>query len=315
MKRLRSNPFLAKPDRFRGRQQIGVRSHPGFHTTGSKDIAAAYAQAKAELPGDFPVILGFDMDGLDYTSDYDADLMAMSIRDNFGPEGLETFEDFIISAETLADSGFDDEHPAGNLEPGAPGQDILFSVDSAYHREVEKFAQHVIDLDEVDQIDAWRRVRDDSLAGSSLLADALDQRRYLDDIPDERLVLVEWVAPVWELVADSYDHEGALGAFLAALDSLGFVTVTTADLNDIEDGRVVRTTRAWLRRGKAPDRLQYHGTSWRNLIAAAPRFRNLIPPSPFGISYEDAVSRALEAVHEEFGPDFEYEAGRLYRPR
>ena len=292
-RRPRENPFLAQPPEasYQGRTMRGVHSHPGFHTSENMDVVMPYAQAKAEpasaMSGDwgsdFPVILGLDMEGLEYFSDYDVDQQFERVRDAFHGE-LSSFDTFIEASDQIAneDEGAFDDNPIYELKAGVGGGFILFAREAAEQEPARKFASYVLDLDEVDQRVAFRGLRDRELP-TEMLAEALEQRRYLDDVDDNRLKVIYFMQPVWEMLYLPYDEgltQLATSYFIESLTDNGFKVYTTEDAmeGDLNEPDVHL---AW---GKPSDGLQYHGTSYKNLLAAVPALKGRLrrPPAPFG---------------------------------
>lgn len=303
----RENPFLTKPPvaTYKGTTMKGVHSHPGFHTSENRDIVMPYAQAKAEhspnFVDDYPVILGFDMSGLEYLADYDADKAFERIRDYyFMRGGLDSFEEFMNASYDFEEGGYyeSEDYPLTRLRPGAIGTDILFSRESAYHRPEEKFAQWVISNDDEEyQEELFHRLKNEDFP-SKKLAWLLEQRRYVDDVPDDRLVVVYYMKPVWPLLEWPWHDESsqAIEYFIQSLEDNGWTVYTTTEIEeDPYDLRAPSIKTAWRRiPKKRMYGLQYHGTSYQNLITAAPWLKDKLPtpPSPYGRSInfeEDAL--------------------------
>lgn len=306
MSRLRKNPFKAKimPDEFEGRPMGGTYTHPGFHTSDEIEYVFPYANEKADINPwtkgvikDYPVILEFDMLGLEYYEDYDAKLAW---------EEVETYLKYTpgASIDEIIDEIFqvgeeEDSRDLLQLDTGDSGTQILFSKAGAHISPIMQFADwfagkdgdvvfghsddcHITDPNKHYRKCTCARIR----PTSAQKAEMFHQFRYLDDIEDVRLVAVHYMKPVWsmfdsvEYTHDEYDIE----TMLLHLDKLGIMAYT---LDDFPYDANPIVTEVW--RSKTVYTPQYHGTSYKNLLKACPWIKNELPrpPLPYGIEIND----------------------------
>ena len=275
----RKNPFKARPERYHGATQRGVTSHPGFHTADFIDYAAPYAQAKGIPPADYPVVLEFDLRGLPYKSDYDAEKALEACRDALTSYGHNDFGAFKRAIESFAHGGSEEEDSLVQLEHGASGVDILFGNAQAYNRPVATFADYAYGLDNDAQL---RALFEGLIAGtlpSKTVADIFKQRRYLADVESDRLTAVFYMPPVAKLFyayGSSPDPDKDVER-IAALEEKGWQVFTE---DETQAGSVtVKYHEVW-RTQPEPGAPQYHGTSYRNLLLAAPHLRAELPTPP-----------------------------------
>jgi hypothetical protein len=317
----RRNPFLSKPPKtsYKGRTMGGVVSHPGFHTSEEMEVTMPYALAKVVdveglgLEEDYPVILGLDMHGLEFFSDYDADKAYDDIRYGYrAAGGLNSFDEFMEATQDFLEEGADETTGLDRVAPGASGTDLLFARASAFNDSLMYFADFVAELSEEDQEVAFKGMKHGEFP-SEWLAEALRQRRYVEDVDEARLKVVYFMQPVWELIFWPWDGDSpqteATEAFIANLQDNGFTVYTTEDVQ-IGELPSPELRKVW---GRDEGGLQYHGTSYKNLLAAAPFMKRKLPtpPSPFGRG-TDFEQEALAYVEDSMdNPEIEYSGGHV----
>lgn len=297
--RYRPNKFRAKPESYAGETMGGVHSHPGFHTTGTMEIAACYAQAKtvshpwtlfprADKPlPDYPVIVTLDMDGLVPVADYDAERQIWpKVRDvlleffRMNPDAdrrtLETW---------LEADGIEEREPMGR---GYPSGSALFTIASWRVENPYGALRDFIDGCPCKDVMALLRslVESDSKPPDEVLCALADQYRYVEDVAEGRVASVHYMKPFWPELLDYQADEWDEGepapketdAELAEkLEALGWSVLDVEDVYN-ETARVV-TTGVYSSR-KRPKRPEYHGTTYRNLLSAAPRLGKKLPVPP-----------------------------------
>ncbi|MCH9802153.1 MAG: hypothetical protein K0U62_11585 [Actinomycetia bacterium] len=273
------NPFLARPESYRGGTSIGVEEYPGFHTAGDREIALAYAYAKTPPPptvreGDFPVLIGLDMRGYERLLDYDAVISLLPV-----------VQTMLEEAPTL-----DDWYEI--LEISYAEAEVDFPPSAAAHA-FQVALSHIIegggiDPDSFADTREYTTFRDDilNLPGNNfqgaekhlspftrkVLMGAVQQYRYLDDVPEERVVSVEILQPMWDEIL-RFDEDEKVDL----LDDLGWNLTHEDDVAEFSVPIKVLVDFEWPRNPGA--RIEYHGTSLYNLLAAAPGLREDIEPS------------------------------------
>jgi hypothetical protein len=290
--RYRPNKFKAKPERHAGPVMRGVYTHPGFHTTGMIEVAACYAQAHVvtsmgyetdETLADYPVIVTLDMHGLSPLADYDAEeTLWPAVRDllreffRMNPEGDE--HDLSSWLEVDVSEG---REPLGR---GDSATEALFRV--AGWRIENPYSALYSSLDALGEphevMEMLRELADGSRKPSDELLCALaDQYRYIEDVSEARVVAVDFMRPFWPALldyqaAEDDDDEGEA----ERIESAGWAVM---DVENVYDDRVdIATSRVYAKRSKTK-RPEYHGTSYLNVLSAAPRIAKKlpVPPPPF----------------------------------
>lgn len=292
-----TNPFLAQPTAHRGLVMAGVLTHPGFHTGSSLSICQPYAQAKVldYLPDtwgkelqrhvmrDYPVIVELDMHGLPFEIDYDAanwfnDAVQAAISESEDYDDLYSYLDFAATEE---------EMPETMIE-------ALFYLSGA---KPDRAVYNLRDWlqNQKDPYEAFARVKKDGIP-DDLLAQVSGQFRYTQDVPTGRIVAVNYIRPVFDYLFPHYDDpEWHFDKVIERIESLGYDTVT---LENVYDGSEVLTvahrigmTKLWR---EADQRIEFHGTSLSNLLAAAPELEGLLPtpPPPFRLPPYDEIAEA-----------------------
>jgi hypothetical protein len=265
----------------------GVVTHPGFHTGVSMSVCQPYAQAKVDVFApdswgkelkrhvmrDYPVILELDMQGLPFEPDYDAarwfnDAIQQAISESDDFDALDSHLDFAATEE---------EQPGSMLE-------ALFYLsganpDRAVYSLRDWLQQHP------DPDAAFAKIKKDGLP-DELLAQVSGQFRYTEDVPTGRIVAVHYVQPVFNYLFPHYeDADYHHDKIIERIEAAGYGTVSLADVYDSHEVlTVVRTVDVSPKLFPVENqRIEFHGTSWRNLMAAAPELVDVLPlpPKPF----------------------------------
>ena len=286
--RYRPNKFLAKPERYAGPTMAGSYSHPGFHTTATEEVAACYAQAhgvphfdvSVGMPiYDYPVIVKLDMAGLVPLADYDAekqlwpDVLWM-LREFFRMNKKATEHDLVSWLEF-------DPAEGDAIERGDAATDWLFKIGSwkidnpsmALREFVESYPGN-------DVLGLLKRLADgDEKPSQEMLCALADQYRYLDDVDERRIVGVSYMRPFWPVLL-SYEEVESDGELAIQLEQAGWAVLDVEDA--IRREARVDTQPVYTKRGR-PKRPEYHGTTYRNLLSAAPKLGRRLPapPPPF----------------------------------
>jgi len=290
------NPFLAKPEKFHGRPAGGTHQLPGFHTASDRDQALPYAHQKggsmdADGPredckecddgrcpaclsrwriNDYPVIVAVDMSGIEPEHDVDARYVLENLMG--------------IAREALrSDDPIDYFQGDGCVESETPGSvEVALFQSMARHEEdpAGQFGSFLEDMPEDEVLGVIRSVAAGGREASRIVMRMIGQFRYLQDVPSDRIISVDYVKPIWDELLDfqgkEEDEEKAV-----ALEANGWDVL---DLDDVYSNSVHGDYERVLERLAPPDaRIEWHGTCYRNLLLAAPELvdRLPVPPLPY----------------------------------
>jgi hypothetical protein len=287
------NPFLADPKGLHyGTAAGGTEGFPGFHTGETMEIAAPYAQRKGVEYGnnndsptrkriyDYPVIVTMDMRGLRPMADHDAIVFAQEAIRTVAQQALEHADEHGIAhtLQIFASDEFDDNErfpdnaydallylstPCLRSPAGCMASMVENKSESAARRVMETIAKGGRDLD------YW-------------LAKAVGQFRYTQDISAERIIEIRYMRPYWDEVY--FGSEGMSDAKAERIEKNGW------GLMSADDGQIyLKTKTVWRNQEQLHfpwiknRRTEYHGTSYRNVILAAPWLAEVlpVPPKPY----------------------------------
>jgi hypothetical protein len=275
-------PFLADPPMPLGEKYKGIIEYPGFHTTTDFDIAAMYAagrvnesftdndEEEVHFVTDYPVVVSLNMSGFTPQVDYDAaELVAGQLFDALTQ---------MIEWKHLTDASTDDEILRAMDETSDMGaeRDDAYTEDDALNYLSEHTFSHFdnpigVIKDDPTAVQIVRKFMQTKTVDDSVLMDATKQYRYTEDIPEDRIVGVWFVTPVASEVAwydkEDFDEE--------ELDRKwpGF------DIKDTDQVYSGSTPHGSLVYGTdAGD--QYHGTTYKRLLSAAPALASVLPKPP-----------------------------------
>jgi len=305
---MRRNVFQAKPVKFRGRKMLGVVTHPGFHAAGSAEITFPYAHAKVEweLPSeaasvkpdwdyplsDYPVIVEIDTQGLSPLPDYDAEEAWRASILNFLAVFEEDYEGWqpVRSLEKYTDRYW--EPP--NQESASRVVDALFIL-SQQDPDVFGALRFLEYLQSYPEDEGDRRLRKimrtGELSTTALMA-ICDQYRYLEDVSQSRIMSVFYMTPYFDRLFDWHEEE-LLENREPWITKAGYDIITTDDLyNNVNPTKLKtvferpksgRGQGVLFEAGEVIPRYQFHGTSYENLLLAAPELeaRLPVPPTPY----------------------------------
>lgn len=289
------NPFLRKPEgKHHGPVAGGVHPYPGFHTASDMDVTAPYAQMKGvdevdapddeceECEGDgcpecvslystpdYPVVIGVDMQGLKPEPDYDAIHLSLDALRVVAGEALGSGEDPLQWLDSI--EGLDPDEPPDSVEGMLfhrfttcvmdPGRCLLSVLEDLPPEEVEQSLKEIVK---------------GGKKAKRLAMKVVGQFRYTQDVPDDRLVSVAYMKPFWPHgVLDVDESEEMVEALVAA----GWDPITRDDADTFDP----EFKTVWKARKGPGARVEYHGTSYRNLLLAAPWLAAElpVPPAPF----------------------------------
>lgn len=289
---MRRNPFFARPQEFHGAATRGVATHPGFHTADQVETTYAYAQMKAvpehvseEVPAevvliDYPVVVALNMKGLDALTDYDA---------------IETVKPILVEVakEVVSQPG---EDPIDALQDYVEyGERQHEMLTRAYQWLFEMGAPAV--MEPAPSLLSYAEAQDDpnelicALADGTLpneaLAEITGQHRYLEDVSTERIVSVIYLRPWWPEILELWPYgSDDTNPMIEELDELGWSVITDDDVGSFSLPEISEMV---FERSAGPSpRIEYHGTSYLNLLKAAPWLRRHLPEPPQPYSAEAA---------------------------
>jgi hypothetical protein len=289
MKKAR-NAFEAQPSSYRGAPTRGVATHPGFHTASEMIISQPYAQMKIsnEIPTDwseeelskpihdYPVIVELDMHGLPFVPDWDAMTWFQDAVDAM-LEHCEDYDDFDSWVESP--------------EEGEEMPDTV--VEGLFHltNQTPGMALYLLRdwiLEQEDHEAAFQKIKKEGVP-DELLAKSARQFRYLKDVPTGRIIAVHYIKPVFDHLFPSWDsleyEERGYNKITDRIEAAGYDTINESHvLEGMEVLDIVESVDLRPQLWEAPDRrIEYHGTSLRNLLSAAPHLKDQLPtpPAPF----------------------------------
>lgn len=277
-----------QPNDFRGaprKRFLGIGSSlGGFHTASSKDVTYGYAQTRSIPPeadhvapgearmlriSNYPVTVTLDMKGLRSRPDYDA----LKVRPALQRSAKQALEE----AARNGTSPLHELATTAELTRVAPTDDAVqwlfrYGSRSVYYPEAALLAFASRKRDSV----AFLQAVSDSELSDRDLAHMVGQFLYRQDVSEQRIVAVDYVQPWWPNILDAQvPHERRLSR---ALKESGWSVI---DAHDVEQGELpVAEMAAYRRRKPKGARIEYHGTSYLNLLSAAPVLAAKLPKPP-----------------------------------
>ncbi len=289
LKQYEPNVFRARPEEFAGRVTHGVVRYPGFHTASDPETTFPYAQYKAvpddldeEMDvlapdevtiGDYPVVIALDMRGMKRLVDYDAveyvkpvltDIAKQIVREGGDPM------DELVSYVESGDYG----------ERGVPDNVMQWLFEHGTQAQIDPSGALLSCAEEQRDPSAFIRAVADGSITDEKLAIITGQFRYDQDVPSSRITKVSYLKPWFPRVFYCTAAENEADCEL--VDALSDAGWSTVDEDDILSG-VLYDDRHDVFERDAPytARIEYHGTSYRNLIKAAPDIDWPVPPHPY----------------------------------
>jgi hypothetical protein len=334
-KDVRENPFHAFA-KFKGRAARLRAWEGGFHTALKRDLVIPYAQMKWDNdPDDYPVILTFDMTGLTRFTDIDvrraADMFFEHCAVNQYHVGREDVDsDQIIEALQL---DVEEEDPDNSPQPGDDAQNAMWKMsgspsvqDNALRLALDWIRGSGLRLErlyEVGKILAKDERAKLEPSDEEMLIEAFGQCRYMFDIPDDRLIKVEYMAPFFAQVIDpDGDEDEAIEE--AAGGGYSFIEWGRSEIDESRETAWERPPSELPLFGKVADprvygggpfkskRVEFHGTSLKNLLMACPWLVDVLPdpPAPCMSGIRDIFDAAMgrdpdapEVENEDDGQD------------
>jgi hypothetical protein len=311
-KDVRENPFHAFA-KFKGRAARLRAWEGGFHTALKRDLVIPYAQMKWDNdPDDYPVILTFDMTGLTRFTDIDVRRAADMFFEHCAVNQYHVGREDVDSDQILEALDLDlqeDEDPDSQPQSGDDAQNAMWKMsgspsvlDNALRLALGWIRGSGLRLErlyEVGKILAKDERAKLEPSDEEMLIEAFGQCRYMFDIPDDRLIEVEYMAPFFAQVIDpDGDEDETIEE--AAGAGYSFIEWGRSEIDESREtawkrppselplleatvGRS-RTSRSW-----EQQRIEFHGTSLKNLLMACPWLVAELPdpPSPCMSTIED----------------------------
>jgi len=285
--------FLAEPPYSVGEKYKGVTTHPGFHTTGDLKIAAQYAVGRVaqsytdsdendvHYVTDYPVVVALDMSGHEPQTDYDAEEMVWEVLELHLQE-MAGWHDLTVdsSDEEIRDAAFDILE--SDTEPDASSTDPLSMIAEGtfYH-----FGNPLSGLVEESGFpDAFRKYMQTGDFSSELLMLATDQYRYTEDVGADRVRAVWFITPVATEMEDYDNAEGELESRWPGFN-IPWIDDVYGGYFDFEEQLVwgepeSDQTSLFSETQYQPRSIEYHGTTLKRLLEAAPHLQGELPEPP-----------------------------------
>ena len=273
-------PFLAQPPEMNPYK--GIMEYPGFHTTKNFDIAAQYALGKiraqeidedengVHYTTDYPVVVALNMENYTKELDYDAAIVVKTSLenwlDNIIKELPEDPTDDDIDASTQDALDFIDmESNAIDSEP------LSFLSENAFYHFNSPLGGI---MDEPYYPEMVREYIRTKTIPDQVLMDAADQYRYTEDVDAERILAVWYVVPVSNEMAEYHQEDWNEEDFERRWPGFDIIGEDEA-----YGGYWSPTSQLILGEDPKGD-VEYHGTTYKRLLQAAPNLDLPNPPSP-----------------------------------
>jgi len=208
------------------------------------------------------------MEGLTRLVDYDAMETARGILQAIAEECLENYFDDPTSC--LIDWCEEAEEP-----PSDEIQAMFQMLGRSVYSPAGSLRGMIEDLDDAQAILAFESLASDN-PDHELLMDIVGQYRYEEDIDDSRIISVTYMAPIWTEIIDTFEEAGEHRA--NEIEEEGYTVITLESI--YEERLYADTTIVWKKEPRSDARIEYHGTSYRNLISAAPWLEDVLPEPP-----------------------------------
>lgn len=288
------NKFKASNHLLPVRRMPGVISHPGFHTSTNFDVACVYALTRCEdkrfegsyainYVTDYPVVAVLDMRGMKKYLDYDADITIREVLDD---------ELGNIVKEHINISQYTDNDIYKILSNEVELYNQLLTCQK-YDSAVDCYSANIYEYmslpiskiyDEIWAPDFIRSYANTRVIPDWVLMFITEQYRYIDDVPEERIVGVYYLNPLANRIFESEDEEEDL---IAEKYWPGF---DCPYIYDITDGIFAPTRTLVYGKNKIDDsqlemfedtvKCEYHGTMLSLLKKALPSIAKNLPDPP-----------------------------------
>jgi len=269
-----SMPFLANPPMSQGETYQGILEYPGFHTASTFEVAAAYAVGRIlnwsteedeqgnHYVNDYPVVVKLNMEGFDPKTDYDAEEMVKPAL----YESLKQFVDlYNINSDTLdeeiEEAAYEFLEDSSMLEGDyVDWEDAKSHINQVFSYMEEPFGNFMNLSNFTDEVRNFARNKEIS---QNALMEVTQQFRYSEDVGENKIVAVYYLNPVGASAGVDYGWEGF---DIVSQDDFSYGDFNFAYELVYGDGDVDG---------------QYHGTTYHNLLNAAPELKDKLPDPPF----------------------------------
>lgn len=289
--------FKAEPTTHRGPAAGGTARYPGFHTADRVETTLPYAQMKLghDVPSDpdedpilglsdYPVIVTLDMNGLDPKPDADVVWARNDLQDAFreiSEEMKNVSDDSLLDVLLEYVESTATSEDAESFGAGSDAVEALFSLSGVTSSQIlHALSNYVETLSGADLIAVLTALRDGLVRDDVLMA-AIGQYRYTVDVPESRILCVRYIQPYFGVVlADPQDSEEE--ERLERIEAAGYVPLTEEDVFSGSD-RMTVVEDVEIRSEPAGARVEFHGTTYHNLLSAAPGLVSTlpVPPEPY----------------------------------
>jgi hypothetical protein len=284
--RYRRNVFLARPTEAVGPATHGVVKFPGFHTASDKDTTYAYAQIKVVHQhidydpdeslrditlDDYPVVIALDMSGMKAKTDFDA---VETVR----PALVDVAKQVVGGDEMLPLDQLTDYVEGGDYgERQMPNEAYQWLFEYGSSVVLEPASALLMCAEAHDNPNDFIRALADGSLPDDSLAEITGQFRYTSDVPADRVVEAWYVQPWWPNILETYNDKQM--ELAEQLEALNWSVIMDDDVLSHTLG--VKEASVYKRSAPKSARIEYHGTSYRNLAKAAPDIDWPIPPHPY----------------------------------
>jgi hypothetical protein len=245
---------------------VSVDDCPACGDAGCPECVARYRLR------DYPVVVALDMSGLKRLPDYDAVVLAKDSLQTVAKEILASDEDPFRWLETVDAAEF----PEVSDVRGA-----IFANFASCVGDAGLCLQSILErLPEDEWQGALTKIAELRPGWQEFAMEVVGQYRYEEDVPSSRLVSVHYVKPFWPYSILSDDEE----ELDEALTDAGWDVVSEIDLESLDP----KYREVWSRPKPDEAGVEWHGTSWRNLLLAAPELADKLLPPP--LPYEAKAS-------------------------
>ena len=268
-----SMPFLANPPMSQAETYQGILEYPGFHTASTFEVAAAYAVGRVlnwsteeddsgnHYVTDYPVVVKLDMSEFSPKTDYDAEeLVKVTLKsqldqfiDLYDVTSMSDGEIEEAGQEFIEDSYLDSGDFVDWSDSGASISEVTFSF---FENPFPVF------LNLTDFSNLVRNYLVTKEIPDNVLMEVTQQFRYTEDVPENNLKAVYYLTPISKVVDSDYGWDGFL---VPSMEDFSYGSF------DYEYELVY---------GDDSSEGQYHGTTYNNLLNAAPELGKGLPEPP-----------------------------------
>jgi hypothetical protein len=277
----RGMPFMWSSPIPQSEKNFGVVTHPGFHTSNDRDIAASYAvgvvnsnftdedENEVHYVTDYPVVIQVNMSGAERALDYDADNM---VRENLGNQFSAMMSvglDASMSDDEIEE--FVQDYMDSDYGEGDP---IYSPYDSVSQNNFGHVGNPIgVASSHPEFFDVFRNWVETGQFPEDFLNSITNQFRYESDVEEDQIVAVWFVKPLADVISD-YDNEDDVSAqwpgFTVMSQDEAYGYGTYYEFEEVYSNPGVGST------GES----EFHGTTYLRFLQAAPGIPIPRPPTP-----------------------------------